>query len=222
MATKQKTAKTEKTVKNPPIDIIEAFIEYMLTHGKAPKSVFEFCRSLNIDETEFYNQYSSFNALEKSIWAGFIETTITTLHASNEYTSYPVREKLLSFYFTYVEVLKKNRSFILLMSEKGFDMLRKRTFDKSHQIFIDFADDLVKEGIESGEVQKRTFISDKYGEGLWLQLLFILSFWIKDNSAGFEKTDAAIEKAVKLSFDLIGPGAVDSMLDMAKFIFQNK
>ena len=37
----------------------------------------------------------------------------------------------------------------------------------------------------------------------------------------FEKTDEAVEKVVNLSFDLIGKGAVDSMLDFAKFMYQN-
>jgi len=222
MATKQKTSKSAETGKKEYPDIMEAYKTYLLIHGKPPKSVFEFCKSINLEEPEFYKQFSSFNALEKSIWAGFIQTTIDTLKASAEYPDYPVREKLLSFYYTYVEVLKANRSFILMMCEKSFDLLRKYTLEKSHHLFIDYADELIKEGIETGEIQKRMYISDKYGEGLWVQLLFVLSFWIKDESAGFEKTDAAIEKAVKLSFDLIGPGAVDSLFDMAKFIFQQK
>ena len=47
-------------------------------------------------------------------------------------------------------------------------------------------------------------------------------FWKEDNSPGFEKTDAAIEKSVNLAFDLIGKGAVDSAIDFAKFMYQNK
>jgi hypothetical protein len=51
---------------------------------------------------------------------------------------------------------------------------------------------------------------------------FILLFWKEDDSAGFEKTDAAVEKSVNLAFDLIGKGAVDSAIDFAKFLYQNK
>jgi hypothetical protein len=48
---------------------------------------------------------------------------------------------------------------------------------------------------------------------------FVIGFWIKDNSQGFEKTDAAIEKAVNLSFDLLGKNIADSAFDFAKFVF---
>lgn len=222
MATRKKTPQKENTIEDIASGIVETYKEYLLIHGKKPNSVFEFCNSIKVTETEFYYHFSSFDVLEKSIWTGFLLTTLETLKASGEYAAYPVKEKLLSFYFTLVEVLKKNRSFILLMSDKGFDMLRKNVLDKSHKIFVEYIDELVKEGIESGDVMKRPWLSDKYGEAFWLQLLFVVNFWIKDDSAGFEKTDAAIEKAVKLSFDLVGPGAVDSFFDMAKFIFQNK
>lgn len=222
MATKRKTESTDKKGKDLAETIADAYQKHYLTKGKRPSSVYDFCHSLKIEEATFYNHYSSFDTLEKKIWADYLQTTIEILRDSEEYSSYPIKEKLLSFYFTLVEVLKKNRSFILLMSDKGFDMLRKNVLDKSHKIFVEYIDELVKEGIESGDVMKRPWLSNKYGEAFWMQLLFVVSFWIKDDSAGFEKTDAAIEKAVKLSFDLVGPGAVDSFFDMAKFIFQNK
>jgi hypothetical protein len=55
-----------------------------------------------------------------------------------------------------------------------------------------------------------------------MHLGFLLLFWRDDESAGFEKTDAAIEKSVNLAFDLIGKGAVDSAFDFAKFLYQAK
>ena len=50
----------------------------------------------------------------------------------------------------------------------------------------------------------------------------MLKFWKDDSSADFEKTDAAVEKSVNLAFDLIGKGAVDSVVDFAKFLYQTK
>ncbi|MFZ4462951.1 MAG: TetR family transcriptional regulator C-terminal domain-containing protein [Bacteroidales bacterium] len=217
-----KAKKSEKEIKNNAQSIMDAYKEHLLLQGKRPNSVFELCHMMGISEDEFYSYYASFDSLDKSIWAGFIQSTLDILQTSDEYMAYPVREKLLSFYYTYIEVVKKNRSYILFAGEKGFDLLRKNVFDKSHSLFIEYTNQLIVEGYETAEVVKRPYLSDKYAEALWVQFLFVLNFWMKDDSAAFEKTDAAIEKAVKLSFDLIGPGAVDSMMDMAKFIFQNK
>ena len=55
-----------------------------------------------------------------------------------------------------------------------------------------------------------------------MQLLYILDFWVKDLSRGFESTDTAIEKSVNTSFDLMGKSVVDSVLDFAKFAYQNR
>ena len=218
--TKKKNPKTGSENSNDKIT--RAYIDHLLTKGVRPASVYEFTSKLKIEEQEFYAHFNSFEGLEKSIWAGFIQSTLDILSASEEYSSYPLKEKLLSFYYTFVEVLKKNRSFILQSADKGPEMLRQNTLSKARDTFKDYVTQLMTEGTESGEIVKRPYIVDKYPEGLWLQLLFVLRFWIKDDSAGFEKTDAAIEKAVKVSFELMGPGVIDSLVDMAKFLYQNK
>ncbi|MFN6082873.1 MAG: TetR/AcrR family transcriptional regulator, partial [Bacteroidota bacterium] len=63
---------------------------------------------------------------------------------------------------------------------------------------------------------------DRYGEALWVNMLFVTGFWLKDQSAGFEKTDEAIERSVNLAFDLMGRSPLDSMIDFGKFLFQNR
>ena len=54
-----------------------------------------------------------------------------------------------------------------------------------------------------------------------MQFGFILNFWAKDSSAGFEKTDEAIEKGVNVTFDLFEKSALDSILDYGKFMMNN-
>ena len=88
--------------------------------------------------------------------------------------------------------------------------------------FKDFASDIIMEGKETQEIANRPVISDRYDEALWIQVLFVLKYWLDDNSPRFEKTDAAIEKSVNLAFDLMGKSALDSFLDFAKFLYQNK
>jgi hypothetical protein len=77
-------------------------------------------------------------------------------------------------------------------------------------------------GKASGEVARRPYLDSRYPEMFWLHMAFLLVFWKDDNSAAFEQTDAAIEKTVNLAFDLIGKGAVDSVIDLAKFLYQAK
>jgi AcrR family transcriptional regulator len=220
-------ATTKKTPRKAPAaqgdKIKTAYIEYLLTEGKQPSSVFKFCLDLGIKEEEFYQQFGSFEAIEKHVWKGFIEKTITRLKSDKSFDDFNAREKILAFYFTLLEELKANRSLVLFQLN-GF---RKpeltpsflADFKVSFELFFE---SILNDGKAKGEVAARPFLDKRYPQLFWLHLGFILLFWKEDDSAGFEKTDAAVEKSVNLAFDLIGKGAVDSAIDFAKFLYQSK
>lgn len=88
-------------------------------------------------------------------------------------------------------------------------------------VFERFAGEILNEGLESGELSDRKFFSKKYKDALWLQLGFVLNFWMNDNSAGFEKTDEAIEKGVNVTFDLFQRSPIDNLFEYGKFLAKN-
>lgn len=202
-------------------DFRDAFIAQYLETGEAPKNVFLFAKTAGVEETEFYEHFGSLENLEKSIWSSWIQKTIDSISKDSSYAEFTVREKLLAFYYTHFEQLKRYRSYILTKKHEIKNPLSPLT-SAYRKAFTPFVSELIQEGIGSGEVADRKFISDKYSHGFLVQLGFVLNFWISDDSKDFEKTDAAIEKAVNLSFDFISKGAVDSLFDFAKFLVQNK
>lgn len=204
--------------------IINGYVEHILEHGKQPASVFKFAKSLNMKEEEFYNYFTSFEAIKSAVWEMIFEKTVAELEGQEVYPSYTTREKLLGFFFTWIEHLKKNRSYLLSLYGGKPDFKNPlpqevKTFKSKVK---EFANELILEGKETEEIANRPYISDRYDEAIWLQVLFVFQFWIKDTSPGFEKTDAAIEKSVNLAFDLMGKSAVDSFVDFAKFLYQSK
>jgi len=59
-------------------------------------------------------------------------------------------------------------------------------------------------------------------EGIWVQFLFILHFWVHDTSPNFEKTDIIIEKSVVTSFDLMNTKPLESLVDLGKFLWKER
>lgn len=59
-----------------------------------------------------------------------------------------------------------------------------------------------------------------FSEGAWVQFLFLLKYWMSDNSPGFEKTDVAIEKSVNAIFDIFETTPLESIIDFGKFLFK--
>ncbi|MFD2570379.1 TetR/AcrR family transcriptional regulator [Spirosoma soli] len=217
--------------------IRKAYTDYVLENGKQPTSVFQFAKKLKLAEAEFYNYYASFDGIEADIWLAFFQEAKTTVEADETYQGYSVREKLLAFYYTWIELLKAQRSFVVFsygrLRPEGMGQraegIRARRQNANNRVlqpfkeaFFDYARDLLAEGRESKEVEPRPFVTDRYPNALWSQTLFLLDFWVRDASKNFEKTDTAIEKAVNTAFDLIGRSPLDTLFDFAKFIYQNK
>ncbi|HCX22072.1 MAG: hypothetical protein CMB80_25675 [Flammeovirgaceae bacterium] len=200
----------------------QAYIEEVLTTGQNPPSVFAFAKGLKSSEKEFYNYFNSFRSLERSIWADWLQETVKAIENDEAYTDYSVREKLLAFYYTWLETLKEHRSFVLKRFEETPKTESSPFFlDSLKQVFEEFLHDLILEGKDTSEIMERPF-SNQYSKAFWLHFLFISRFWANDDSTDFEKTDAAIEKSVNLAFDLVGKGPLDSMIDFAKFMFQQR
>ncbi|TDB66974.1 TetR family transcriptional regulator C-terminal domain-containing protein [Arundinibacter roseus] len=204
--------------------IQKAYKDYVLENGTQPPSVYIFTKKLKFPEAEFYEYYNNFESIDSDIWLGYLKDTLQTLESDEVYAGYSVREKFLSFYYTLIEILKKDRSFVVY-SYKSLPQPVARHVGVLHAFkngFQNYATEIVLEGRESKEVVIRPVISDRYVDGLWLQCLYILDFWIKDTSRGFESSDTAIEKMVNTSFDLMGKSVVDTVLDLAKFVYQNR
>jgi len=222
MATTKKTTRKSES-KFSAETLLTSYVEFVLVHGVRPPSVFKFCKDLGISEGQFYDHAGSFSGLEKLIWKGFIEKVIGRLQSDDDFQRFTVREKVLTFYFSLLEELKLHRSYVLFQLEnsKKLEILPDyiTAFKSAFESFFSI---ILQEGKGTGEVANRPILDKRYPQLFWLHMGFILMFWKEDNSAGFEKTDAAVEKSVNLAFDLIGKGAVDSAIDFAKFLYQTK
>ncbi|HEY0056395.1 MAG TPA: TetR family transcriptional regulator C-terminal domain-containing protein [Pedobacter sp.] len=200
----------------------DAYFHYILNHGEQPKTVYLFAKENDIAEEEFYNHFGSFESIEQSIWSGFFIETITKVKEQEVWNQYTSREKALSLFYSFIELLKSKRSFAsfsLKNAEKTIGS--KRLLEGLKSDFEIFSAEIIQEGIESGELIDRPFFANKYKDALWIQFGFVLNFWLKDTSAGFDKTDEAIEKGVNVTYNLFQRSPVDDLFDYGKFLFKN-
>jgi hypothetical protein len=215
--------RTAKTNGSSADKIRTAYVDYLLTQGKQPASVYKFCIDLGLKEDAFYSSFGSFEAIEKDVWTRFITKTVTTLQSDKGFATFTTRERILSFYYALLEELKNNRSFVI----QQLGSFRKPELTPSYlkgfkQVFEEFISSTLNHGKSNGEVGTRPYLEKLYPQLFWMHLGFVLLFWRDDDSIGFEQTDAAVEKSVNLAFDLIGKGAIDSAFDFAKFLYQSK
>ena len=201
--------------------IKQTYLAFVLNEGHSPASVFKLTQQLGLAEQEFYKHYPNFEAIDRELWADFGRQARETAAGEPVWEGYGSREKLLAFYYTLLEVLKNNRSYAIMSLRRSLHRvpaLSPRVLDDFRQDFEIFVGDLLRNGRVSGEIANRPLVQDGYPRFFWQQVLFVLGFFAKDVTVNFERTDAAVEKAVTLSFDLVGRNTLDSAVDFVRFL----
>lgn len=220
MATAKKTTNKKKMIDDN--DIITLYMDQILLGEEEPKTVYAFCKKNNMEESDFYTFFGSFESLKQEIWNKFLENTISTLHNDDSFASYSPKNKLLTLYFTLFEVLTLNRSYVLYALKDNKEGLSNLMQLKQMRLsFKDFVkDNIATEELKSSKLSKIT--KPIYSEGSWIQFLFILKFWLEDNSKGFEKTDIIIEKSVNTVVDLLDSKPLENIIDLGKFLWSER
>lgn len=211
------------TQKNHKKEILSKYMEYVLEKGKPPKSIYQFSKELGIEESTFYNFYSSFDAIAYDVYGTFYDETYLLISKDETFETLDTKNKLLVFYYTFFELLTANRSYILITLKEHKNILDKlKTLQHLKEKFKDFVHHLEIETIDL----KKEELNKTQQKGIenlaWTQLLMTLKFWIEDTSPAFEKTDLFIEKSVNASFDLLNTTPIKSLIDFGKFFFKEK
>ena len=223
--TETKTATVRKKGKKTMThrDIIDAYMEYVLEHEEEPTSIYKFCKRIGIEEKNFYDHFGSFESLKKGIWNTLFDITMETSEKSEEYYRFSNREKLLTFFYAYFEMLTLNRSYILFtLKHQERRLTRLEQLSGLRKRIKDFAAGLIEDDNDQKTLRIRKKPVALFSEGAWVQFLFLLRFWLDDDSKGFEKTDVAIEKSVNTVFDVFDNTPLDSILDLGKFLWKEK
>ena len=204
-------------------DIITLYMDYVVENNSTPTSIDSFIMSCDIDENAFYQHFKSFKKIERKIFKEIFENSLGILKENSDFLLFDNRNKIISLYFTLFESLSLNREYVSIVLsgyENKLKALSKLSgMKKSYYSFLDQLEldsILLKfEGIES--FQKKTV-----KKTAWIQLLFIIEFWLSDASDSFEKTDIFIEKSINTSFDLLDHSFLNSFIDLSKFLIKEK
>ncbi|MGB7393413.1 MAG: TetR family transcriptional regulator C-terminal domain-containing protein [Pricia sp.] len=214
-------AKTKTKKKITEDDIISMYMDYVLEHERVPKSIYKFCKTNNIEESDFYEFFGSVKGIQEAIWNKFYTNTESLLLKNKEYESFSNKEKMLTFFYTFFEMLTLNRSYVLFALREHEGMLKNMKQLKGLRRHIKtFATDLIDDGNADKQLKITQHNPALFSEGAWLQFLFTLKFWMNDGSPGFEKTDIVIEKSINTIFDVFDNTPLENIIDLGKFLYK--
>ncbi len=210
---------------NDALDLDRLFAEYrliVLETGAPPPTVYAFCKTVGIEEERFFEKFSSLDSLEKEIWAERVDHVVRTLDADEDYRDYAPRQKVLAFLFTFLESIKGQRSWFLARYPRCLTDRDPAVLRKFKGRYTEWADEVAKEAVSDQSALKRLRPEKALTKALYLHFRSVLKYYLEDESDGFEKTDAYIEKTVRLVFDLTDTSVPDSALDLFRFLSGGK
>lgn len=204
--------------------IFELYGDYLLNHGERPKNIYRFAKDNEFEEKDFYDYFSSFEQIEKSMLVNLFDKSVelaSEINNSDEITS---KEKLLNVYFIFFENMTMNRSLVLMIL--GNDKLHlakiSNQLKETHRQFVKTLDFNDWEMIQKAKDNLKNFHEKAREEALWVHLVSAIEFWKKDTSPSFEKTDIFIEKTIDTGFELMENEPLRKIVDLGKFLFKEK
>lgn len=204
-------------------DIVSIYMEEVLEKGQKPKSVYHFAKENDFTEAEFYAFFGTLEGLEKEIFRLFFVNTVDLLHKNNDYLEYDMKNKMLSFYFTFFEILTANRSYVLQSLKFDRNPLKNLVqLTTLRDSFKEYVSEILTDDYRLEQEKFQKFQEKGLQESAWLQLMLTIKFWVDDASPAFEKTDIFIEKSVNASFELMNVAPLNHLIDLGKFLFKEK
>lgn len=201
--------------------IIGMYMDHVLAHETVPKSIYKFCAPNKLEEADFYKFFGSFESLQKAIWSKFYSNTEALIQKNKAYEGFSNKDKMLTFFFSFFELLTLNRSYVLFALKEHRNVLKNlKQLTQLRKDFKGFAAALIEDANSDKSIRITKYNPQLFSEGAWLQLMFLLKFWMDDVSPGFEKTDMAIEKSVKTIFDIFDNTPLESIIDLGKFLYK--
>ena len=222
LITNSKKMATKKSILTKD-KIVSMYMDYVLENNEKPKSVYHFTKLNNFSETEFYSFFGTIESIEKEIFKIFLDKTVELLHKNPDYENYDMKSKMLSFYFTFFELLSANRSYVTMSLKQHHNELKNlMLLSGLRNSFKNYVAGIISDEYRLQQEKFQNFQEKAIQETSWIQLLLTLKFWLDDSSPSFEKTDIYIEKSVKATFELMNIAPLESLIDFGKFIFKEK
>jgi len=199
-------------------EIRKHFYKYVVKNNGTPEKLKHFLKFAGITKEAFSKKYKSLKEVEIDILKTSLKDVLAHLIVSAEYQSYSHRNKGLSFMFSWLEFMDKNKKYFRKCQYFSSYQFMNGT-DGFKSVLKTFAKNLIKEGINNKEFKDRG-IPPRYMSDFFCNLfVMVLKQWqlndCKKNSKE-EYIDALIEKSMLFFFDSLAPNLFDTFLDLMK------
>lgn len=197
---------------NSKIELTETAIGLYLEDGFSIPALSE---KSGKSASQIYTLFPNKKAILKFYYPSLIYKYRAMVNEIDDFQNYTIGEKLSNFMYTLMDMMDERKSFV----EKTFVKYEWNCSENSE--FQQEVKDLFNDFFTTdGNIATSAgfLIGDLFYSALKSQYLYLIKFWIQDDSDGGERTYALIDKMTGLIEELVYSKIVDKGFDLFKYI----
>lgn len=174
---------------------------------------------LDIEVSEIFNHFPDKKSILQFFYAAHVVRYEFMIDDIEDYQSYSISEKFSNFVYASFDMFAEKQAFV----EDTFGKLIIRSCEKTD--FEEEIERLIRKFLtkDKGISLSSAFVLNSYFYSyLRRQYLYLIRFWLKDDSDNKELTMELTDKLANLLQELLYNNVVDKSFDLGKFLYANK
>ena len=194
-------------------EISEAAVQLYIEHD-GDFSIQQLAHALEIEAEHIYDLFPNKKSILLFFYTAIVYRYRGMIDEIDGFESYTLSEKLSNFMFTSLDIMNEHREFVKQTFDTLIgDIFQTSPFEKEVQLlFKDFFMEDASVSVSSAFIARDYFFSF-----LKSQYLFLVRYWIKDESADSERTIALIDKFASFIEEAMYNKVLDKGFDLAKY-----
>ncbi|MFP8489358.1 hypothetical protein ACKGJO_09680 [Gracilimonas sp. Q87] len=164
--------------------------------------------------SQIYTLFPNKDAILKFYYPSLVIRYKAMIGEIEDFDSFSISEKLSNFAFTLFDMMEERREFV----EDTFEKYEWKCTSRSQfqqEIKSLFKDFFTSDG--NIATSAGIFIGDLFYASLKTQFMFLIKFWLEDESEGRERTFALTDKITGFVEEIVYSKIVDKGFDLAKY-----
>lgn len=190
----------------------------LYTQQEGEFTIHEVAEKADMDVGEIFEYFPNRSAMLDFYYLSLILRYRLMIEEIDDFHTYSLSEKLSNFIYATLDLLDEKRAFV----EQSFKPLIRCSYHKT--LFEKEAESLLKEfvkddpGLSAGS---GLLLNDLFYKMLLQKYLYIIGYWLKDESEGKERTMEFIDKLTAFLQEVLYTKIADHGFELLKFLITN-
>lgn len=199
--------------------IISSTVRLVIERGYRATTIRAIADEAGVSASDVYNQFASKEKILLDYFQQKLEDAAAAVELIEDIDEYSLQEKIHLFIETHLAEILPDRELLpeFFKAAMARPVLSLRAVVPARDFYVDVVQRYVDGAVMSGQIQPPR-LSSRYLGGFMNFHVYVVAFWLRDESEGFEDTTRLIDLGVGALVAALTSGVIDDTLDLGRFV----